>query len=384
MRGVGILSIAGVLAGCVLQPVGLEGKACPCASGWVCDEASQTCVVPAATETSSGAVPTTTEASSEETSGTTGPDSTTGTDPRASSSGDAPQGQFEVLAFAADWSTPESIHWAFEVEGEEADFHARTLWLATDEASLESGEGVLVFDGGTNPELDRFALKNTKGFDIVVGTVTRGLQPDTDYFAKLFVFDTAGGVSESPNVAVRSTTAVPTQSIALFADAQLSGGPYPLPTCYTWSDASPYEGTHHYALELLCDSNADPTCVDPDPDVVDCWENLRLQNMTVSIASIGGGNLSDAFLDFALAVDPGERPEGHGWWSQAGIRLGEQGFSSAPLTIPATATYERFQVPLTVLGVTLEDLDTPLERVFVGSRWLNGTQLRFDEAHIRW
>jgi hypothetical protein len=37
-------AIAALLAGCVIDDVNLEGKACPCASGWVCDSIRNVCV----------------------------------------------------------------------------------------------------------------------------------------------------------------------------------------------------------------------------------------------------------------------------------------------------------------------------------------------------
>jgi hypothetical protein len=33
-----------VLAGCVLDPIDLDGRACPCIEGWVCDESTDRCV----------------------------------------------------------------------------------------------------------------------------------------------------------------------------------------------------------------------------------------------------------------------------------------------------------------------------------------------------
>ena len=379
MRIIASLSPLGLLLGCVLQPVDLDGKACPCASGWVCDEATQTC---------RGASMGTTGFAS------TGPASTSTGEPLASTSdgsssgssvdtsGDGPTARFEVLAFSADWSTPESIHWTWDVSGEEADFHAWEVWVAADESALTNGAGVQVFDGATNPELDRFVLKNTEGVDPVVGTLTRGLAPGTDYFAKLIVFDTSGGRSESPNVAVRTTTVAPTEAVVVFADDPLAGGAYPLPVCFTRSDVAPYAGTHGFAVELGCTA-ADATCERPDPAVAECWENLRLQQMSIPLTGLGGGDLTDAFLEFHLAIDAPDATEGHGWWSMAGIHIEGQNFAYAPLTIPATAQYERFQVPLAVLGVTLDDLGS-LTRFYVGSTWQNGADLRVDEVRIRW
>jgi|GEM_PF-1330223 len=392
MRALQWVGLLGLVNGCVLPAIDLEGKACPCAEGWVCDEATQTCRMGTA-ESGGGTTGIQGSGSSASTGVGATTDASTTTAPGSSSDGSETTGgpipgRFEVLSFSADWSTPESIHWTWDVAGDEADFRGWVLWLATDEAALESGDGVLVFDGETNPELDRFTLKNTKGVDRVVASLTRGLEPGTDYYAKLVVLDTAGGRSESPNVAVRSTTDAPTEDIVLFDEEQLSGGAYPLPTCFGFSDEEPYAGSSHYQLDLLCHVGEmgmpEQTCDTPDPRVVECWENLRLQEFSVPLTGLSGGDLADAFLEFHISVDPGEAVDGHGWWSSAGVQIGGQGFGFWPLTIPATREYERFQIPLSVLGVTLDDLASPADRVYAGSVWQNGSTLRFDEARIRW
>lgn len=381
MRGVGIVVMSMLGAGCVLPAVDLEGKACPCAPGWVCDEASQTCRSSSSTSSSSGPA----DGSTSSAAGATTEIAPASSSSEGSTTGPGPiPGRFEVRSFSADWSTPESIHWTWDVIGDESDFFAWTLWLATDEAALGSGEAVLVFDGSTNPELDRYVLQNTEGVDPVVATLTRDLEPGTDYFAKLLVLDTSGGRSESPNIAVRSTTAQPTEQTPLFVDEPLPSGAYPLPACLSRTDVAPHGGTHHLELDVQCDELAEFTCSMGDPRVVECWENLRLQNMSVPLTGLGGGELADAFIEFHLSIEHGRSAEAHGWWSMAGIHLDDQGFSFAPLTVPATGRYERFQIPLTVLGVDVENLSMPLTRVFVGSQWQGGAVLRIDDVRVRW
>ncbi len=349
-----------VLGGCVLPSVELDGKACPCEPGWTCDASTQTCR--AAVDSA--------DPESDATSGEPG----TG----------APQTpRFDILSFSADWSTPESIHWTWEVEGADEDFHAWALWLATDEAALDDEAEVLVFDGRSNPELDRFVLKNTQGIDPVVATLTRGLRPNTPYFARLFVFDTAGDRWQSPNVAVRSTTLQPNAERVLFDEEPLNGGAYPNPVCFQRTDAAPLAGSHHYSLALRCDSDGDQTCEAGDPDVAECWENLRLENLGIGLDDLGGGDFTDAFLEFHLAIDTDD-PEGHGWWSSAGLAIDETIFGVAPLTFPADGTYHRFQIPLTQMGITLDAIADPIHSVRIGSQWQYGTTLRLDAVRVRW
>ena len=368
-----------VLGGCVLEPVELDGRACPCVSGWVCDPSTETCRR-SAQETSGGV-------GSSGTTGSEPPASTSAADPTTTASAESstgtPPGRFDVQAFSADWSTPESIHWTWDVVGEEGDFLAWELRVATDQAGLDAGEGVMVFDDSTNPELGRFVLKNTAGVDPVVAAVTRGLTPSTEYVARLLVYDTAGGVSQSPNVAIRRTTEPPTQSVVLFADDPWSAG-YPLPGCMERTDVAPFEGSHHQEVQIWCDGAGDPSCTLLEETSAECWENLRFEEMGESLSGLGGGDLADAFLEFSLAVIAPEGVEGHGWWSSAGVRIDGMPREYKPLTFPADGTYHRFQVPLTQMNITLDDLAGPLGGPRVGSRWQHGTVLRLDEVRVRW
>lgn len=379
------LILAAILtaSGCVLQEVDLEGKSCPCASGWMCDEATQTCVstLPAASGTTSTSGTETTAVSGMTTGQVDPTEAETGS---SSSSGPPPSARFDVVEFAADWSTPNSIHWTWDVTGEEADFHAWTIWIATDQAALEDGEGALVFDGATNPELGRFALKNTQGVDPVVGALTRGLEPNTEYFARLIVEDTAGGQSRSANVAVRSTTGAPSEFATVFADEALPPGAYPLPACFSRSDASPHLGSHHYALTLRCGADGLQTCDTADEKIAECWENLRLQDFSLPLTNIGGGDFGDAFLEFHLSIAAQPDVEGHAWWSVAQLNTADGTFGYSPLTIPADGTYQRIQVPLSVLGMSAEDLAVPVNRFTLGSLWQNPSELRVDEVVVRW
>jgi hypothetical protein len=365
-----------LLGGCVLEPVDLDGKACPCASGWVCDPDTQTCragaVDPASsTGGSSGLAETSTG----------GNPSSTSADPGTSTTGAIP-GRFDVVSFSADWSTPESIHWTWEVEGDEADFHAWEIHVAADEAGLDTSPQV--YDGDTNPELGRFVLKNTAGVDPVVASLTRGLEPSTEYVARLFVFDTSGGVSQSSNLAVRRTSDAPTQSLLLFDDEPIPAGSYPLPECLQRSEMAPAEGSHHLSASLWCDAEAGAVCEQPLQPGVECWENLRLESLQLSLDGLGGGDLSDAFLEFSLAIDVPDGVEGHGWWGSAGVRIGEGTREYSPLTYPADGAYHRFQVPLTQMGIGLDELGETLQGPRLGSQWQHGSTLRLDAVYVRW
>jgi hypothetical protein len=363
-----------VLSGCVIADVDLSGKACPCADGWECDELTDTCRRP-----------------SDDGAGSTAP----GTDGASTSDGAAPQstgeppvGAFEVLAFSADWSTPNAIHWTWQVEGDEADFHAWEVHIATSAEALDSGTDVAIVDGDQNPELDRFFLRNTLMDEPVVGTITADLEPEVEYFARLHVLDTAGGRSTSPNVAVKATGAAPIGGVPIFRDDSPSPG-YALPDCYVRSDVAPHTGTHHYELQHACTSDGAPTCTpDAAEPSVECWENLRLQDMSVDLGpGFAASEFNDAYLEVWVAVDASGAPSGapgHGWWSAIRLRAAGEVWPYAPVTIRADATYRRLQVPLGRLGLDHATLAGIVQGVDVGSEWAHGSVIRVDEAWIRW
>lgn len=367
---------------CTVGSVDLTGKACPCVAGWSCDLDTNTCRRPS--DPSSG------------TAGpsTSGPELPTGSSSVATVGADASAGDetigvpgaFDVIEFSADWSTPNAIHWTWAVEGEAEDHHAWQVRVATSVEALDAGEG-LVFDGDVNPELDRFSLRNTSGEEPVTGTITDGLTEDTGYFARLWVLDTAGGTSSSPNVAVRSTGMSPTGGEAIFSDAY----PFPpglsMPDCYTHTDTAPYGGsTHQFELHHRCDAEGVATCTEQPEATPDCWENLRLQGMNIPVIGLDVGDFPDAYVEVYVAVvnAPGTTSPGHGWWSELSVLASGEQWRYGGLTIRADGEYRRYQIPLTELGLSHRALASVVQGVRVGSTWQHGSVIRVDEAWIRW
>lgn len=349
--------LGSVLAhGCVIADVDLAGKACPCADGWECDELTDTC---------------------------------RRSDVDDGGSGSAPGEAFEIVAFSADWSTPNAIHWTWQVEGQEADFHAWEVHLSTSAEALESGTDVVVVDGDDNPELDRFFLRNTQMDERVVGTVTADLEPSVEYFARLHVLDTAGGRTVSPNVAVKATGPAPIGGVPIFHDEDPFPPGYALPSCYVRTDVAPYEGTHHFELRHACTATDVATCASDEAEpTVECWENLRLQDMSVELgAGFEASEFNDAYLELFVAIDASGVPSGapgHGWWSEIKLRAADAVWSYSPITIRADTTYRRVQIPLAQLGLDHATLAGLVQGVDVGSEWAHGSVIRVDEAQIRW
>ncbi|MBL4683381.1 MAG: hypothetical protein JKY37_02235, partial [Nannocystaceae bacterium] len=324
--------------GCVVPDVDLAGKSCPCVEGWFCDASTQLC-----------------RSSTEPDPEGSGEGSSEGTDGEQT----GPVVAFEIVEFSADWSTPESIHWTWQAEGSEAEFHAWELWIATSADAVDDESRATVFDGSINPELGRFTLANTSGISTVDRTITDLLQPSTEYFARLHVLDTAGGRTMSTNVAVRSTTAPPTDTLVIFADELPSPG-YPVPAmCLALSDTAPLLGTErHLALDVQCDAAGEAVCAEEAQPAPECWENLRLQDLALTTNGLAGGDFADAFVELHVAIDaPGESP-GHGWWSDIGIRRSDKTWTGHNgITLRADGEYRRYQIPLSQLRLDPEQFD---------------------------
>ncbi len=380
--------VLAAVTGCTVAPVDLDGKRCPCADGWVCDEASDRCRT-ADAGTGVGSSDVSSGISSSEGSSAV-PDSTTAAasttvEPTGDPSGQPVEDAFTVVSFAADWSTPNAIHWRWEVQGEASDFRAYEVWIADTAAAVDDPATAVVFDGDVNPELDRFELRNSGDADLVEATITDALSPGTEYFARLHVLDTAGGRTTSANVAVRSTTAAPIDGVVVFGDESPFPPGYPLPACYVRSDAAPYGGTtHHFELAHFCSAGGTSSCIEADTAEPECWENLRWEGLEVAIAQLDAGDFTDAYLELAIAVDPPGDAIGHGWWSTVGVRVGDQNRSFSPLTIRADGEYRLVQVPLAQMGTTHAELAGQIQGARVGSTWHTGSVIRVDEAWIRW
>lgn len=344
-----------VATACTVASVDLDDKRCPCADGWVCNTAIDRCRAVAGASTDTAA--------------------------ETTSSG----GSFAIEAFAADWSTPHGIHWHWEVAGVADDFHAYELWISDDAAALDDPDAAVIFDATRNPELGRFELRNTNDLELVQATITDGLQPGTEYFARLHVLDTAGGRSSSDNVAVRSTTAAPVNSVMILGDDDPFTPDNLRPTCIVRSDAAPFgDTTHHFALTHHCTADGEAACDEAQSPAPECWENLRLENLSIDIGQLDAGDFTDAFLELAIAVDAPPGTVGHGWWSTIGVGSGEMTRSFSPLTIRADGEYRVVQVPLLQMGIDHAELGGVVTGARVGSTWHTGSVIRVDEIRIRW
>src|SRR5690606_9394081 len=171
----------------------------------------------------------------------------------------------------------------------------------------------------------RFGLRTPTEQGPATAPFTAALSPATEYSARLFVLDTAGGRSVSPNVAVRSTGMSPVDGELILGDLE----PFPPgiarpEACYVLTDRAPADGsTHHYELHHFCDATGNPSCTEDPDGEPECWENLRLQDMSVPISGLTAGDFPDAYLELYLAVDAPAGVAGHGWWSELSVDAGD-------------------------------------------------------------
>jgi hypothetical protein len=348
---IGGVALLGTLfsSACTISDLDLAGRPCPCLDGWVCDPGTQTCRTLASDE-----------------------------------------GAVDVVSFKADWSTPNAIRWSWEVSGSEADFHAYELVLG--ESHEEVAQRTRVFTGDENPELDRFTLPRTDGEDPVISTITRGLVPDTEYFAQLLVFDTANKMSSSANVAQKRTALAPIDSIEIMADQAPPTLGWVQPMCLTLDDQA-FAGSQAYGYAHRCDRvwndvvqeyMVQATCNAPQEPQPECWENLFLEGMAMPIdaSRFTAGAYEAAYLEFVLRIDDSH----HAWWASTGLR--PVGFGTAlpgffGITFRASGEYELYQFKLSTL-LSHEQILAGLETFFVGGAWEDGATIHFDEVFIRW
>lgn len=352
------------LVGCSVKELDLAGKACPCVDGWVCDSAQNLCVPGPGSSGGSGGI------------GGTGGTGGTGGIAGSAGSGNVGNAAVSVTNLRVTWTTPNWIHWEWDLDGIPDQLLGFELVTGTSEADVESRSGsAVVWTDAENPELGRYFLPATGGEDPVQATMTDGHEPSTEYFGQLTAVDTASRRSVT-NIAGGRTTDPPGDSIVIFADDATPG--YSIPSSFVLSTREPYAGTHHYDYQQSC-NDGEPTC----------FEILRRQGLNISLNSISQGQFSTtAYLEFALASG-GPEPS---YWSQMRIMTGTNGSSDTfglwGWTIRSDGEYRVYQVPLRVLDgdgpMPYAALADGLWEFGVGGSWADGSYTMLDEIRLYW
>lgn len=285
---------------------------------------------------------------------------------------DAGRGAIAVDNLRVEWTTPNTIRWRWDRTGQESEFDAFELWVATSTSELATTEAARVIAADENPELDVWTLPFTGGPDPVVFTISDRHDPGTQYFGKLVAIDVAGLRTET-NIVTATTQAPATDAVVVWTDSPTSG--YSIPSEFTFEDGNGFESPACYAYSRVCSMMNDR-----------CYENLRRQGLAIDISE---ADFDTAFFEYAVRI---EDPDTHSYYSALRIMLGESGSSTLhgfeSYTIRADGSYRIYQIPIRILGIddplTAADLSRPIYEWGIGGGWPSGATVRVDEVRLRW
>lgn len=374
------LAAAFLGSGCLVEPVDLDGRRCPCAEGWTCSAVTELCCQP----------------------------------------------EEFVTDFRVAWATERQIWWAWEPTAPvDAPFNGYWLVITTDPSVLDTYDptaadppppGTRVFDLETNEELAGLTVTGTSGVDFVRRTITDGLTPSTTYHARLFTLDGASCPWRSDIVTAQTSTSPP-NTIVIFDDAPTAsldagndGGPRPLVIA---DDPMP---DHDGDRAILWDTRTfECHCTDAEGRTFVCPRcsgNLKVNDGSAPLTDVAGASSSfegperRAILELTVSHDGPSpfhfartwlmlrRPGDAGCGGPCGAR-----FFAEPISMRASGT-QTFQVMLSEL-VYASDADRPectesrhleladLEGASVcqfnfGSQWPQGTVVWLDDIRIRY
>jgi hypothetical protein len=258
--------------------------------------------------------------------------------------------------FRVDWVTPNSIRWAWTLQGPETDLVSYQLVVSS---STPGAAGVKTWTSADNEELGGYQIKMSSGYDIVTGTITGGLDPSTPYSAVLLLTDIDGNTFETRSVSA-VTDVQRTRHLVIF-DGALANGDYLLP-------APP-------ALTVEGDGGveAGPSLYYTVPDPNPGFENLRVDNLRLLVdSSLTDKLFASAYVEFWVRGmgTPGSS------WSNVWIRTFEadgatcEDFSTCIYQYPAdwlyhpdpsAAVYRRVQIPLSQFSLLAATTNEPYD-----------------------
>ncbi len=300
---------------------------------------------------------------------------------------DDPTALVRVGELRAEWTTPESIQWRWQVEGDEGDLdHYEVLLGPSAEAVCYRRDTVRVITPDESPELGELSFRMTSVVNLVDHTITDGLDPSTPYHARLIAIDTAGRRSVS-QIAGDSTRAPASSSFPIFTD-QLDDG------WYARGFTRRVDGSGSGYLEMT------QSCPD---GAADCWTNAGLQNDSSPQISDARGTLltlgnfeNAAFLELTLTTESGVRAR----YGEVKMAFGEECnlFFLSPFAMRADSQPHKVQVPLRVLvdlracrdetpnelPLTHEEASRGVAAVTIGASWDQGSVVRLDDVRVRW
>jgi hypothetical protein len=136
--------------------------------------------------------------------------------------------QLAALVYATDfhvaWATPNSIRWAWTLQGQQTALVDYQLIVSS---PLAGAAGARTWTSADNEELGGYEIKNSGSFDVVTGTITWEMAPSTQYSAILRLTDIDGNTFETPSVTA-VTDVARSRQLVIF-DGTLAPGAYLLP-----------------------------------------------------------------------------------------------------------------------------------------------------------
>ncbi len=367
---------------CTVDDLSLEGKQCPCTTGYTCDLATNTCVV----GLDANALP------------TKDGDTTT----------DAPVGGFVVQRFVATWRTSKSIRWDFDVSGDASEFAEYQLIVgATEDAVRRQDSSTGLFDRRINPELGSFGGRDpvAPGAVARAWTVTDKHPVGKTVFARLIVRDKQG--RENASNVISADTRLESRALVLFGDQLLDGSaPTPVDLKRVANDC--------FNASAGCLQIGKVTCpaVDAGPDAAadaatSCGFEIGLQSFEkdVTANTLTQADFEGAFVEIGVRGGPAASPKPQSDLilsiGAPACRIGGQKcrfrWSNGWSFRPGPKEFRLVQVPL---GSLL--LDTPggpgqplkyedfaanalrVEAITIDGTWAVGANIGLDQATIRW
>lgn len=288
-------------------------------------------------------------------------------------------GRIVPSELAPKWVTPNSIAWAWRVQGTAADFARYELAISPRREDAESFAPASLLDPAEIPELDHFELPRMHTPTPVLSALTLGLEPSTVYYARLRATDIHGVVQATPVVAAKTAVAS-ARSVELFVD-----GPAPSvvrPPCFERVSPSVPDASPHLSYEVACRSNGEGTC-GPSDETRFCWENLVLGGIDVDIGKHVPSIVHSGYVEFELSMVESQ-PAAYG---EVTLQTANGRFRVAPIALRSGPASRRFQVPFSAFeadGRALEVVDVAaLEEFWVGGSFTRGGTVRLGQVRLR-
>jgi hypothetical protein len=348
---------------CGVGSLDLAGKQCPCVDEWVCDTATDTCVL----ETpATGPMP--------------GPEVAAPPPP-------PPGGTIMVSDLEADWVTPNTIRWSWAVSGNPAEFGHYELVTGPNESIVTTHVGARAWSP-TNPELKEFAprISPLPAAPFRVWTITQEHVPGTTTWAEITAID-VNGRGQAAKAVTAKTSAEATDLFTIFQDTALPGAPEPNATQFTRVTSGAFGTSSHCYLYT-------PQCPATQTQCQDLFGQLDLAR---TLTTLSQAEFNRAFVEFQMRASALVPTEYVTFALQVGLPAcgtGECRYRINGLSLTPNDTYRVFQIPLKKLLRSNDprELDIEVFRtrmwklhgILWSATWSGTAQVRVDEIKIRW